>query len=61
MTLCNNLSRKRGVGVFSRVDVFSRDYGTITELVDSVCRDTTYTQYVLLQKKSHQISETAHL
>ena len=27
MTLCNNLSRKRGVGVFSRVDIFSRDYG----------------------------------
>ena len=27
MTLCNNLSRKRGVGVFSRVGVFLRDYG----------------------------------
>ena len=30
MTLCNNLSRKRGVGVFSRVGVFLRDYGTQT-------------------------------
>ena len=28
MTLCNNLSRKRGVGIFSRVGVFSREYGT---------------------------------
>ena len=32
MTLCNNLSRKRGVGVFSRVWIFLRVavfYGTI--------------------------------
>ena len=28
MTLCNNLSQKRGVGVFLRVGVFSRDYST---------------------------------
>ena len=33
----------------------------ITESVDSVRRDTTYTQYIPIQKKSPQISETVHL
>ena len=33
MTLCNNLSRKRGVGVFSRVGVFSKDYGTYIGMI----------------------------
>ena len=40
MTLCNNLLRK-GVSVFSRVDVFSRDYGihniTVYSVRDSTC------------------------
>ena len=41
--------------------VFVGQSSFVTESVDSVCRDTTYTQYMLIQKKSLQISETVHL
>ena len=31
MTLCNNLQRKWVVGAFLGVDVYPRDYGTISD------------------------------
>ena len=31
-TLCNNFIQKRGVGVFSRVGLFSGDYGNMSQI-----------------------------
>ena len=43
MTLCNNLQQKWGVGVFSGVGIFSRDYGILVQKgADlSTCRSET--------------------
>ena len=38
MTLYNNFWLKRGVGLFSRVGLFSGDYGTYTDTWPSSCK-----------------------
>ena len=57
--MCWSVQRANGQGTCKN---FSLHTLYITESVDSVCRDTTYTQYMLINtKKSLQISETVHL
>ena len=50
MTLHNNFVQKRGVGFYSRVDLFLRDYGN----ADAIC---IHVFYIQVTSHAHSNSE----
>ena len=57
MTQCNNLSLKRGVGLFSRVDVLSGDYGNFWDNFDCFQDSRTRGQLLGVSRNSGTVDK----
>ena len=61
-TLCNNFIQKKGVGVFSRVGLFSGDYSTMYSLVDYLNSITCFFHYCSYHRQNWlQTAEASQL